>query len=180
VEWKIQTSTLDLQEEKRLVENVKRLETQLNRYKKIDLQNKKIKDLLSQRNSLEDEANALHIELTDLAKKSQELHLRMMEKMNALKTSKVEADTLHQAYIETKKQLTRLYNEIRELTKQLINVKASIKEENNAKKIAIEQAIREKLEIEAKNKLKRGEKLSWNEFQLAMNDETRDKSETQD
>lgn len=180
IEWKIQTSVLDLQDEKLLVENVKHLETQLSIYKKIDFQNKKIKDLLTQRIALEDQAAALHKELTDLAKKSQELHSKMMEKTDSLKTTRTEADNLHQAYIESKKQLAALYKKIRELTKQLENLKISIREEDKAKKAAIEQTIREKLEAEAKNKLKRGEKLSWSEFQLIMSEDTKGKSETQD
>jgi uncharacterized coiled-coil DUF342 family protein len=180
IEWKIQTSVLDLQEEKRLVENVKHLETRLSSYKKINLQNKKIKDLLTQRTTFEAQADALHKELTELAKKSQELHSDMIEKINTMKNSKAEADSLHHAYIETKKQLAALYEKIQELAEQLKNFKVIIKEEDKAKKIAIEQAIKEKLETEAKNKLKRGEKLSWNEFQLVMNDDAQDKPETQD
>src|SRR5208283_2493147 len=47
IEWKIQTTSLDLQEEKGLIENVKQLEILLSSYKKIDLKYKKIKDLLT-------------------------------------------------------------------------------------------------------------------------------------
>ena len=36
IEWKIQTTSLDLQEEKGLIENVKQLEILLSSYKKID------------------------------------------------------------------------------------------------------------------------------------------------
>ena len=42
IEWKIQTTPLDTKEEKRLIENVRQLETQLNIYKKIDKRVKKI------------------------------------------------------------------------------------------------------------------------------------------
>ena len=42
-----------------------------------------------------------------------------------------------------------------------------------------QQAIKEKLGAEAKEKLKKGEKLSWNEFQLALGDDPEEDSETQ-
>ena len=41
-----------------------------------------------------------------------------------------------------------------------------------------QQAIKEKLGAEAKEKLKKGEKLSWNEFQLALGDDPEEDSET--
>ncbi len=63
---------MDLQEEKRLVEQVKELEIQLSGYKKIDKQHKKIKELLAQRKTFDAQADVFHKELTDLAKKSQE------------------------------------------------------------------------------------------------------------
>ena len=180
IEWKIQTTSLDLQEEKRLIEDVKQLEIQLSSYKKIDLRNKKIKDLLTQRRTFEAQADVLHKELTDLATKSQELHSNMMEKVNSVKINKGEADSLHQAYIKTKEQIAPLYEKIRELTEQLKNLKASVKEKDKVKKMATEQAIKEKLGTEARDKLQRGEKLSWNEFQLVMGDGAQDDSETQD
>ena len=74
IEWKIQTTSLDLQEEKGLIENVKELEILLSSYKKIDAKYKKIKELIAQRQTIEAEADVFHKELTDLAKKSQEIH----------------------------------------------------------------------------------------------------------
>ena len=55
---------------------------------------------------------------------------------------------------------------------------SEIKEEN--KKKTKEQALKEKLEIEAKAKLQRGEKLSWEEFKLLTGDENESDSRTQD
>ena len=74
IEWKIQTTSLDLQEEKGLIENVKQLETLLSAYKKIDAQNKKIKDLIFSVESLKMKPMYFIRNLTELAKKSQDLH----------------------------------------------------------------------------------------------------------
>ena len=40
--------------------------------------------------------------------------------------------------------------------------------------------MKDKLGAEARDKLQKGEKLSWNEFQLVMGDEEEDESKTQD
>ena len=58
IEWKIQTTSLDLQEEKRLIQNVKQLETQLNVYKKMEQQTKKIDALRKELKTLETNADA--------------------------------------------------------------------------------------------------------------------------
>jgi len=201
IEWKIQTTSLDLQEEKGLIENVKQLETLLKSYKKIDLKYKKIKGLLTQRQTLEAQADVFHKELTDLAKKSQEIHSQMIEKVNAAKVGRAQADSLHQAYIKTKEGILLFHVKIAELTGQLQGLRASMREEDKARQIAYEQAIREKqqatketqqatkekqqaikekLGAEARDKLQKGEKLSWNEFQLVMGDDNEDDEQTQD
>ena len=209
IEWKISTTSLDLQEEKRLIENVKQLEILLSGYKKIDAQNKKIKELLSQRKSFDDQADVLHKGLTDLAAKSQEIHSKMIEKVNVMRVSRAQADSQHQLYIKTKEEtIPQLYEKIGQLIGQLNIVKASMAKEAKAEaelrakdradfeKIRQEKvqankekaqankerelAMKEKLGAEARDKLKKGEKLSWNEFQLSMGVDAEDDSETQD
>ena len=209
IEWKISTTSLDLQQEKRLIENVKEIELLLSGYKKIDAQNVKLRDLFAKRKVFEDQADVLHKEVTDLAAKSQAIHSTLMEKVNTMRVSKAQADAQHQSYISTKDEvLPSIYVKIAELTGQLQSVKASIAEEakveaniRRLQRIAEQeanrqrvqtvkqrqqvqqekqQAIKEKLGAEARDKLQKGEKLSWNEFQLMMSDDSKEESETQD
>ena len=201
IEWKISTTSLDLKEEKQLIEEVKQLEILLRGYKKIEAQNSKIKELIDERKTFDDKADILHKELTDLASKSQAIHANLMEKVNAMRLTKAQADAQHQAYVSTKEEvLPAIYVKIAELTGQLKGIKASIaeeakeqakqrkkarevsEEENKQKQQALaekQQAMKEKLGAEAKNKLQKGEKLSWDEFQLMMGDESEEDSETQ-
>ena len=202
IEWKISTTSLDLQEEKRLIENVKQLEILLSGYKKIDSQNKKIKDFLTQRKGFDEQADVFHKELTDLAAKSQEIHSKMIEKVNAMRVSRAQADSQHQLYVKTKEEtIPQLYEKIGQLIGQLNIVKASMAKEAKAEaelrgkeRAAFEkanqekaqadkekeQAMKERLGAEARDKLKKGEKLSWDEFQLMMGDDSEDDSEAQD
>jgi uncharacterized coiled-coil DUF342 family protein len=201
IEWKISTTSLDLQEEKALIENVKQLEIMLSGYKKIDAQNKKIKELLAQRKTFDEQADVLHKELTDLAAKSQEIHSKMIEKVNTMNVSRAQADSQHQLYVKTKEILPPIYEKIGQLIGQLNDVKASMakeaeadakiraetrataekagKEREQADK-AKEQTIKEKLGAEARDKLQKGERLSWDEFQLMMGDDSKEDSEAQD
>jgi uncharacterized coiled-coil DUF342 family protein len=208
IEWKIQTTSLDLQEEKGLIENVKQLEILLSSYKKIDARYKKMKELMAQRQAIEAEADVFHNELTDLAKKSQEIHSQMIEKVNAAKVTRAQADSLHQSYVKTKEDILQIHVKIAELTGQIQGLRAAMREEDKARRLAAQQAyqerqladkdrqaadkekrqvvkekekaIKEKLGAEARDKLQKGEKLSWNEFQLVMDDDEEHESKTQD
>ena len=200
IEWKISTTSLDTQEEKRLVGEVKELELQLKGYKKIDKKHQKIKGLLVQRKTIDDQADVFHKELTDLAKKSQELHATMMEKLIAVKKDRAEADSLHQAFVKAKEQNNLWYAQIGMLIGQSKSIRTTLREqtqsrraeeeakrseeqskrkEEQAQREVKEKEIKEKIGAEAKEKLQRGEKVNWEEFQLMLGDEEEDDSETQ-
>ena len=200
IEWKIATTTLDLKEEKRLVENVKELETQLIGYKKIDIQHKKIKELIEHRKTFDAQADVYHKELTELAKKSQDLHALMMDKVNSMKKDRAEADSLHQSFIKAKEQNNLVYEQIRQLISQSTGIRASMREqyqnrrkEDDAKRkeeeakrkqeqeerAVKEKAIKEKIGGEAREKLNRGEKVNWDEFAMMLGDDEEDDTETQ-
>jgi uncharacterized coiled-coil DUF342 family protein len=201
IEWKISTTSLDLQEEKMLIGHVKELELQLSGYKKIDAKYKKIKDLLAQRKVFDDQADVYHKELTELAKKSQDLHATIIQKVEAMKKDKAEADSMHQAFIKTKEQNNLLYAQIRELIDQTTGIKVAARAQDQArwkeederrkedqakrkeeqeKKSVKEKEIKEKIGSEAREKLQRGEKVNWDEFQMMLGDDEDEDSETQD
>jgi uncharacterized coiled-coil DUF342 family protein len=200
IEWKISTTSMDLKEEKRLVGEVKELELQLKGYKKIDKKNQKIKVLITQRKTIDAQADVFHQELTDLAKKSQDLHSRMIEKVAAVKKDRAEADSLHQAFIKAKEQNALWYEQIKALMDQSRGIRvvnrqfdlAKRKEEDakrqaeqakwreeQAQRAVKEKEIKEKIGSEAKEKLNRGEKVNWEEFQLMLGNGEDDDSETQ-
>lgn len=174
IEWKIQTTPLDMQEEKRLVERVKQLETQLSVYRKIDQHVKKISELRKELEPFEANADAAHQELTEIAERSQEIHAKMIAKIAESKDIKAEADSLHSVYIQAKEQIRPLREQIKELTEQKRKLQSSMREEDSKRKKTEEQALKEKLGSHAKDKLQRGEKLSWDEFQLLADEDSQD------
>ena len=184
IEWRIQTTSLDLTEEKKLIENVKQLETQLSAYRKIEKQAKRISDLQQGLKTLDETGDKLHTELSALAQKSQETHQKMLAKIDEAKKIKTEADSLHQTYLQARENAKQLNEERRKLAEQKRKLQESQNQlyesqrrQDDAARKTVEQALKEKLESEAREKLQRGEKLSWDEFQLLAED---DESETQD
>lgn len=166
IEWKIQTSSLSLKEEKELVERVKQLETQLNVYRKLDQLNQKIIELKAELKALETKNRLFHEKLTETALKSQQIHEKMLEKIDASKKLKTEADSLHKLFLQTRERAKPIQEEILEISNQIRWLKEEVQREEDKEKKKIEEALREKLEKQAREKLRRGEKLTWEEFQL--------------
>jgi uncharacterized coiled-coil DUF342 family protein len=171
IEWKIQTTSLDLQEEKQLIEIVKQLETQLNVYKKIEQHRQKITALQKEVDALKINANAFHQQLAETAQKSQEIHVNILAKISESKKIKSEADGLHNAYLQAKDKAKPLNDEIKKLIEQKAKLQSTMREEDERNKKTAEHALKEKLGSQAKEKLQRGEKLSWDEFQLLSEDD---------
>jgi uncharacterized coiled-coil DUF342 family protein len=174
IEWKIQTTTLDVQEEKRLLETVKYLETHLNIYKKIDQRIKKTAELRKELGTLEVNADAAHQELMEIAERSQGIHAKMIAKISELKKIKSEADSLHSVYLQTKEYAMPLHQEFRKLTEQRKKLQGALREEDKKRKKIAEEARKEKLGSQARDKLQRGEKLSLDEFKLLADNKSED------
>ena len=192
IEWKIQTTSLDLKEEKLLIENVKQLEIQLSAYKKIDQQTKKIHDLQKGLKAVDEAGEKLYTELSTLAQQSQELHQKMIAKLDEAKKIKEEADTTHNSYLLTRERTRELDEERRRFEFEERRIRATERQQrteqrqiwenqrqaevaqrqqDEAARKTQEKELKEKLGTKAREKLQRGEKVSWDEFQLLAEEE---------
>lgn len=175
-EWKIQTSSLNLQEEKELVERVRRAEVQLNIYRKLEESDKKELELRIEVKALDVEGKACHERLTQIAQSSQETHEKMLHKIEESRRIKAEADSYHQEFIRVLEKIKAIRQEIDAISEQVRQIKAEMREKEVKEKKLNEDSLRSKLGQQAAEKLKRGEKLTWEEFKLLSEKET----ETQD
>ncbi len=190
IEWKIQTTSLDLKEEKELIQQVKQLEIQLSAYKKIEQQTKRISNLEQGLKAVDETGEKLHTELSELVQKGQETHQKMIAKIEEAKKIKEEADSVHNLYLLTREKARQIDEEIRkvlgerrrnrDLDRQQREGQRQTQEkqrqQDEAAKKTIEKELKEKLGSQAREKLQRGEKLSWDEFQLLADE---DEEETQ-
>jgi len=166
LEWKIQTTSLNMQEEKELIKQVKQVETQLRVYKKTEQTNRKILDLRAELENLDAEGKSCHQKLTQIAQNSQEIHKKMLTKIEESKKIKAEANVSHQAFVQAMEKLRHLNDEVTSIWNEMRQLKAKIREEEAKGKKRTEETLRDTLERQAREKLKRREKLSWEEFQL--------------
>ena len=190
LEFKIATTSLDLHEEKRLIDQVKEIEIQLSVYKKMDQHSKKISEIKNGLKVFQDKADTFHNALTENAKKSQELHAKMLAKFEEMKKIREEATNLHLQFLLAREKIKPMHDEINRLIverQKLFGVRQgqyeerqkqfeTAKVESEKQKKAKEQEIKEKIGSEVREKLQRGEKLDWREFQLLAGDD----SETED
>lgn len=176
VEWKIQTSSLTLPEERELVGRARHLEAQLIIYRKIEQVTQRTNELMNEIKTLKGESELRHKKLTDAALRSQKIHGSMLGKIEDAKEIKLKADGLHSRFLEAKEKKTRIQESIAEIVSQIRQLKNEIKKKELETRKRGEQALRETLEKQARDKLGRGKKLSWNEFQLLAedNEETQD------
>jgi uncharacterized coiled-coil DUF342 family protein len=166
IDWTIQTTSLTLQEDKELVEKVKQLETQLSIHRKLEQVAKRIAQLRTETRAMKAETEHLHRQLTENAQKSQETHRKMLQKIEESKTLKTEADSMHKQFLQAKGTTRPLREEMKAVLNRIRQLKGEIREEAQKERKESEDTLRKTLETQAREKLKRGEKLTWEEFQL--------------
>jgi uncharacterized coiled-coil DUF342 family protein len=132
-----------------------------------------------------------------------------MEKLNVIKRDRAEADLLHQSFIKLKEQNNQIYDQIRVFIAQSTGIRIAAREQYHARKAeyesrrkdqdvrrkeedakrqqeqaeraAKEKVLKDKIGGEAREKLARGEKVSWDEIALMYGggDDKEDEAETQ-
>ena len=166
IDWQIQTTSHTLQEDKELVEQVIQLETQLSVHKKYERLGRMIRNLRSEVDTFKAESQGYHESLTANAKKSQELHGKMLAKVEESRKWRTEADELHKQFVKARESGKPVQDEIAAGLSEIRKLRGEMREEEANEKKQSEDCLRQSIEARAKEKLKRGEKLSWEEFQL--------------
>ncbi|MEM2939362.1 MAG: hypothetical protein QXU95_03705 [Candidatus Bathyarchaeia archaeon] len=166
IEWKIQTASLSLEEENRLVKRVKFLETQLAFYRNLEEMRCEAILLKGQMKKLRDEIDSCRNKIAENIAKSQKLHERMMEHFREIDKLRVEADWMHKMYLEIREKISSLRLKYADLLGQISALKKIIREEEERRRTEAAAALRGKIEREALEKLKRGEKISFEEFKI--------------
>ena len=166
LEWKIQTTSLPVREEEMLIDQVRALETQLSTHKQIRKLEENLLELRAEEKALETKAKLHHEKLSELAKQSQGFHEKMTETLSEIHALRAEADDTHQKYVEIKQQAQPLHQEREELLRQAKSLKQKLRQAEEKKQLKRQRELRKELVEKALEKLKRGEKLNWEEFKV--------------
>jgi uncharacterized coiled-coil DUF342 family protein len=166
IDWKIQTTSPNMQEERELVEQVRQLETRLNVYRKLESLSQKIRALQAEIADLEMRSKLWYEKLTKTACESQELHHGMLRRIEELKELETKADNQHKSFLQAREKGKAIQQEIIKTSTLVKQLQDELRAGEDQEKKRREDALRKKLEEQIREKLKRGEKLSWEEFQL--------------
>lgn len=164
IEWKIQTTSLSMQEERQLVERVKQLGILLNVHRKIEQLNQKKLELNAELKALEARAKLCNEKISEKVVKSQEFHEKMLKKIEEAKKLKMEADNFQQFFLQVREKAKPIKAEMVHIFDKIRQLKEEILAEEDKERKEKEESLLEDIERQAKEKLRRGEKLTWEEF----------------
>ncbi|MEM1660439.1 MAG: hypothetical protein QXR17_04760 [Candidatus Bathyarchaeia archaeon] len=168
IEWKIQTTPMDLHEERQLIEKIGKLEAQVKIYRKINDLKGKIIEAEAEIKAIETKVASINGEIAEISNQSRIIHEKIINKIGEASNIKTEADRLHQLFIQLKEQEAKLRQEIAEIRSEIQRLKLEIKAEEDRKRKSIKEAMLEESAKKALEKLKQGKKLTLEEFKVLL------------
>ncbi|MGQ9543001.1 MAG: coiled-coil protein [Candidatus Bathyarchaeia archaeon] len=168
LEWKLQTSSMDLAEEKKLINHIKELEIQLSNHEKL----KELQEAFTEQRvaieALNLKAQSIHEKILELAQKSAQLHEEMMQTVRKIDEVKAKADEAHRTCLKVRTEAERLEEEIMKRVTERRELQKSIHEQRAAEQLKRQQEIIDKLVESGSAKLSEGKRLSFEEFKALM------------
>ncbi|MEM0314460.1 MAG: hypothetical protein QXQ41_07940 [Candidatus Bathyarchaeia archaeon] len=144
---------------------------QISVHRKISMLKLKMVELEAEIKALSARVKSLHEQITEKAKESQGYHEKMMLILKESKQVKAEADSAHELYLKAKTDSKNLQLEILRILEDMKRIKAEITAEEKIARKKVEEELLESFEKQAIEKLKRGERLTWEEFKLVADRE---------
>lgn len=166
IDWEIQTGSLPLEEERKLVERVKSLEKQLSFYRRLHAMRDEISTLESRLKEIKDEISSCRERIAEAAAKSQIFHEKMVEALRRVGELKPKLEEVERRFRESRRRLLDLRLKYRGLKSQISTLRRAIREEEERRRAEALSALKEKIGREALEKLRRGEKISLEEFKI--------------
>jgi uncharacterized coiled-coil DUF342 family protein len=171
IDWKIQTSSLPIQEEKELVEKVKELETQKTSHKRFLKLKDKLVEAQIEAKAFGTQARLKHDELSQLAKQSQEAHTQFLDTVDRIKPLRQSANEAHQKCLELRQKANTTHEKYVEIQRQIKSLKEEMTSQEKQQYAQKGQALKDQATARAREKMKRGEKLTLDEFKLLSEEE---------
>ncbi|MBS7645056.1 MAG: hypothetical protein QXR65_01890 [Candidatus Bathyarchaeia archaeon] len=168
LEWKVQTTSMTPEEERLLISRIAELERRLQLQQKVEGLKARLKELRRIVRELDGRGDSLHERLMKAVEESERYHREMMKLVEESSVIKVKADEAHRRFLEAKNALKTVQDRYIAL---LATVKSLRRREAEARRRGEEEKLRElrrRLEAEAEEKLRRGEKLSFDEFKILI------------
>jgi len=170
IEWKLQTEPLTREEEKQLVEYIKKLEFKLHLWKKAYMTRQELSELLVEAKSLMNKLDEMReIKKTVLIKlrnQKETLYNIVMTKQQLIQEDK----EIEQDIEEIKKNLDHIDAELSKLKENKIKLLDKKRLDEMASIKIKEQSLLEEVRSKARDKLTKGKSLSWDELKILFED----------
>jgi uncharacterized coiled-coil DUF342 family protein len=166
LDWKIQTGSLTMAQEKRVVEQIAELEKQLAAYKHAQSKWTEIKTMQHQLRNMRTQEKETHRQIAQLAEQSRQIHQTMSEKGANIPKLKADAEEAHEKFIENRREAQKVHLQCVPIMAQIRALLLQTKTEEQKKKARRQTELMQELERKALEKMKRGEKLTWDEFKI--------------
>jgi|GEM_PF-1021697 len=168
LEWKFQTSSLDMKEENKMLIQVKGLEEQLSRLQQVRGIQDAVTGEKTEITSIRKNAQSIHKHLLGGAEASQKLHEEMMQSVTKLKETKSKADEAHQKYLHAKTQAEKAEGELIANTIEMKNLRKEFYGNEEAERLKKANEFTAKLLESGSTKLGKGRKISREEFKALI------------
>lgn len=171
LEWKIQTTPFNHEEEKMLVEKIRELEAQIATHNRRSEKVRKLKEVSMKAEDLKDEGRRIRAEIVEKAKKSQIHHEKMVETLKAVDGLVAKASEAQQRFLEAKAKADEAHSKLLEALDRRRALEKDLKQFNenySARMLKKALEVREDKGRQAEEKLRRGEKLTFEEFQILL------------
>ncbi|MEN3035080.1 MAG: hypothetical protein ABC537_02140 [Candidatus Methanosuratincola sp.] len=171
--WKYQTTSLTIEEDRKLVQEITEIEKKLVHFKKVKDVDQEISSLRAKFNELKDKANAVHQEVLTLAEESKKSHDKLMaaheegaKTIDELNSVRAEMNTIWETIKESKIKLSDARTKY-EIAK---TVQLQRKAQELAERAKLLLSKRNELVARANEKLKKGERLTFEEYAALLED----------
>ncbi|MEM4246504.1 MAG: hypothetical protein QW390_04325 [Candidatus Bathyarchaeia archaeon] len=168
LEWKIQTECLSQEAERITVSKIANLEAMVKVQKRRHDLKERLKQVRAEIKSLGAEASQHHARLKALVDESENYHRKMLELVNEAASFKDKADKAHQSFVDAKNRANELQQQITLLTNQIRDIKKNVDESVRKERLEKEQEIKKRIAESAADKLRRGGRLSFDEFRILV------------
>lgn len=166
IDWIIQTNPLPLEDEKRLVNQVRLLENQLAVHKGIKSLKDQVKNLNKEVETLKFEIQSCHEEMLKVAEQSQTIHQQILKASERIRALKAEAEDLKRKYVEARERIQVIRSKSIENLNQIKSYKRELQEIEERERAERLSKLQRELREKALEKLRQGKKLTFDEFKI--------------
>jgi len=168
LEWKIQTTPMNVDLEKKIIDQIKHLEKNLQDHKEAESLREQLDLLKPLIRDYERSISQLREEKNQLVEEGDNHHKNMLNKFKEAKEKKKKADQAHKSCLELEEKLAASQKHYLEIMTEIKSIENSLDEELEKRKIEKVERIERQIEEEALEKLKKKKKMTIDELKMLI------------